>query len=410
MKNIFLLLILGNIFQLAIAQAPSNDIVIGHKDSLYSDVLQEARQIWVHVPFQGQDLYEKKTYPVVYLLDGPAHFSAVVSMIENLSSNLLCPEMIVVGIPNTNRTRDLTPRKGDDSHPFVSPEMAEISGGGENFLRFMKEELKPYVEANYPVNSFEMLIGHSFGGLLAMYAFKHQPDLFNAYISIDPSMWWSQETLLKEIKEASWTSEHQGKMLYLGIANTLTEGMTVEAALKDNTPMTGHFRALMQLHDHMLSSKGDMIKYEGKYYEKDDHGSVPFITEYDALRSFFDFYKLVMGPQDFINPAIDIAAKLQRHFEVISKEMGLTILPDESSVNQMGYQALEMNFLPKAQQLFEMNTKNYPNSFNTHDSLGDYYMAVKDWGKAKQCFKKALSLNPDSPSKQKLEEIEKQGN
>lgn len=409
MKNIVLLLILVSISQLAFSQVPSNAIVIGHKDSIYSDVLKEARKIWIHTPSGGDGLFAKKTYPVVYLLDGESHFPAVVSMIQSLSANSLCPEMVIVGIENTNRTRDLTPSKGDSKHPFVAPGMVEASGGGDNFLRFIKEELKPYVEANYPVNSFEMLIGHSFGGLLAMHAFKHQPDLFDAYISIDPSMWWSQEKLLNEILESKWTNKHQGKMLYLGIANTLEEGMTVEEALKDKGVMTGHFRGIMKLHDHIMTTKGDQIKYDGKYYEKDDHGSVPFITEYDALRFFFDFYKLVMGPQDFMNPAVDIAAKLEKHYKVVSEEMGLNILPDEFMVNQMGYNALQMQIFPKAKQLFELNTRNYPDSFNTFDSLGDYYLEVKDLENAKKCFQKAVDLNPDGPSKKKLEEIQNKG-
>lgn len=409
MRNILLLLILTSFSQLTFAQSPSNQIVIGHKDSIYSDVLKEARTIWIHVPNQGEGLFAKKTYPVVYLLDGEAHFPSVATMIQSLSANSICPDMIIVGIENTNRTRDLTPTKGDPSHPFVAPGMVEASGGGDNFLRFIKEELKPYVEANYPVNSFEMLIGHSFGGLLAMHAFKHQPDLFDAYISIDPSMWWSQESLLKEIKASEWTNAHQGKMLYLGIANTLEEGMSVEAALEDKGVLTGHFRALMQLHDHLLASKGDKIKYDGKYYENDDHGSVPLITEYDAVRFFFDFYKLVIGPQDFMDPSVDVAAKMQKHYKVVSKEMGMTILPDEFMVNQMGYNMLQMQMLPKAKQLFQMNTENYPNSFNTFDSLGDYYMAVEDMENAKKCFQKAVALNPDGPSKKKLEDLKNQG-
>ena len=108
-----------------------------------------------------------------------------------------------------------------------------------------------------------------------------------------------------------------------------------------------------------------------------------------------------------MDPSVDVAAKMQKHYNVVSKEMGMTILPDESMVNQMGYNMLEMQMLSKAKQLFEMNTKNYPDSFNTHDSLGDYYMAVEDLENAKKSFQKAVDLNPDGPSKQKLEDLKK---
>lgn len=410
MKKLIFSLFLCGLFSQVIAQHVSDEVVIGKKDSIYSKVLKEGREIWIHVPPQDTSIFQRKTYPVVYLLDGSAHFPAVVSMISQLSSNRLCPEMIIVGITNTNRTRDLTPTKGDASHPFVNPGMAKVSGGGDNFLQFIEDELMPHIKDNYPTNSFEMLIGHSFGGLLAMHAFQHHPQLFDAYVSIDPSMWWNKQQLLKEIQNSKWTAAHKGKMLYLGIANTLPTDMPFEVARKDTSFNTEHFRSITALNEHMKALASDKVKYAGKYYENDDHGSVPFITEYDALRFFFDFYRLNLGPPEFMNPSLDMAKLVQAHFENISEKMGMKVLPDEAEINGMGYTCLEMNLLDKAKQLLTLNTKNYPKSFNTHDSLGDYYMAVKDLANARKSFAASVRLNPASPSKEKLEALEKEGN
>ena len=114
-------------------QAPverSNDIVIGKIDSLYSKILDEPRNIWVYLPQSASNsIYTPSKYPVVYLLDGDAHFHSVSGMIRQLSTvngNTKVPEMIIVGIPNTNRSRDLTPTRVDidfwtgDSLPFAS--------------------------------------------------------------------------------------------------------------------------------------------------------------------------------------------------------------------------------------------------------------------------------------------------
>src|ERR1700742_152953 len=87
-----------------------NQIVIGKIDSLYSKTLGEERKIWVHVP-NGAPGGSKQRYPVVYLLDGDAHFPSVEGMIQQLTEvngNTVFPNMILVGIPNTNRLRDLT--------------------------------------------------------------------------------------------------------------------------------------------------------------------------------------------------------------------------------------------------------------------------------------------------------------
>src|SRR5882724_7629296 len=79
------------------------------KLTIKSSVLGEDRIILVRTP-PG---YEKSklAYPVLYMTDGDAHIGHTASTIEFLSRNGRMPEMIVVGITNTDRTRDLTPTK-----------------------------------------------------------------------------------------------------------------------------------------------------------------------------------------------------------------------------------------------------------------------------------------------------------
>ncbi|RZJ98791.1 MAG: alpha/beta hydrolase, partial [Flavobacterium sp.] len=92
-----------------------NRISIGTIDTVQSTILNEKRKVLVYVPkSSSNNAFATQTYPVVYLLDGDAHFTSVVGMIQHLSQvngNSFCPEMIVVGISNTARTRDLTPTK-----------------------------------------------------------------------------------------------------------------------------------------------------------------------------------------------------------------------------------------------------------------------------------------------------------
>ena len=88
----------------------NNNIVIGKVKTIESKVLNEKRDILIYTP---DGISEKKRYPVVYLLDGYSHFHSVVGLLHRLSLTNLCPEMIVVGITNTNRTRDLTPTKAN---------------------------------------------------------------------------------------------------------------------------------------------------------------------------------------------------------------------------------------------------------------------------------------------------------
>lgn len=387
----------------SIALCQSDNIVIGKIDSVYSEVLGESRNIWIYTPDNNDQLFSKKSSPVVYVLDGPAHFTAIVGMLQSLASNGVCPDMIVVGVPNTNRTRDLTPTKGIAPHQYLTPAMVEVSGGGDKFLDFMEDELMPYIESNYSTAPFKTLIGHSFGGLMAAYTFKHRPEMFNAYISIDPSMWWAKQGLLNEYKNSEFDDRHKNKMLFLSIANTFDGSLDAKQALEDHTMDTEHFRKIMELDDY-LNDHSQAFKYKGKYYENDDHGSVPFITHYDAFRFFFDFYKLKMTANDFMNPEIDLAGKMRNHYQQVSKFMNYTVLPDEATINGMGYQLMARKQFKNAEEIFKMNTINYPKSYNTYDSLGDLYLELGDKINANKNFKKSISLNPNSPSKDKLSE------
>jgi predicted alpha/beta superfamily hydrolase len=253
-------------------QAQSDDIVIGKVDSIYSKILKENRKIWIHVPAS------EGKFPVVYLLDGDGHFRSVVGMIHQLSTvnrNTICPKMIVVGILNTNRSRDLTPSKGDINHPYVDKALVERSGGGENFIAFMKQELFPYMESNYPVQPYRMFIGHSYGGLTVLHTLFHHTSLFNAYIAIEPSLWWGNQKLLNKIKRFPMDRRFDRISLYLGIANTMKAGMDTMQVLKDTTYSTMHIRSILEFKDLLVQKFKNKIRFKTKFYASDDHLSVP---------------------------------------------------------------------------------------------------------------------------------------
>lgn len=384
-----------------------NRIVIGKIDSIQSSILNEKRKIWVYVPGGGAiDIYSKQRYPVVYLLDGDGHFSSVVGMIQQLSTvngNMICPEMIVVGITNTDRTRDLTPTHIDVDPPYMDSASAKTSGGGEKFISFIEKELMPYIESNYPTEPYKMLIGHSFGGLTVMQTFVHHTKLFNSFICIDPSMWWDKQNLLKESKKILINNKFQGTSLFLGIANTMPEGMNINKVLNDTSVETRHIRSILKLRSYFEQNKQNSLKFQSKYYNDDSHGSVPLITEYDALHFLFDFYPLKMTFKDFTDTTTALLDKYEKHFSTVSKKMGYKVKPSEEQINSFGYEALGSKHYKKAAGFFKYNIDNYPESFNVYDSMGDYYEAVGDKLNAIKYFEKALSIKENADTRKKLE-------
>lgn len=63
-----------------------NEIVIGEKDTLFSKVLNEKREIWVSVPSDYRDNIPDTEFPVVLVLDGPDHFFSLGGMIDRFSN------------------------------------------------------------------------------------------------------------------------------------------------------------------------------------------------------------------------------------------------------------------------------------------------------------------------------------
>jgi len=388
----------------------SNDIVIGKIDSINSTILNEERKIWVHVPEDNSEgLHEKKNYPVVYVLDGDTHFDSVVGMLRQLSSvyrNGICPEMIVVGIPNTNRVRDLTPTKGKPG-PWVGPDRVANSGGGANFMSFIQKELIPYIDSNYPTQSYKMLIGHSFGGLTVMNTLVHQPNLFDAYVAIDPSMWWNDSKLLKKIKQHTFDEKYNKKSLYLGIANTMSKGMDISNVKKDTTYQTKHIRSILELNTFLKENQKE-LSFKGKYYENENHGSVPLITEYDAFRFIFDFYKLKAEREadEYLDPESNFLEKTVYHYIKISNVFKTKVSPDEGFINYLGYHRMKIKQFKQSEEFFKLNVANYPKSFNAYDSLGDFYAVNGVKEKAIENYKKSISLNKSSILITKIKELE----
>ena len=382
-----------------LVNAQSKNINIGTIDSVNSQILKEKRAVWIYKP---DNFDEQKKYPVIYLLDGDWHFISVVGMIQQLSyinGNTICPEMIIVGIPIKDRYRDLT--------PTCDTLFSKTSGGYSNFISFIKSELIPYIELNYPVAPYKIFIGHSLGGLTVMKTLIDSPNLFNSYIAIDPSMWWDNQISLKEAKKALSSNKFENKRLFLAIANNMNKGMDTLSVRKDKTRNTLAIRSNLELSDVLKANTINKLNYQTKYYVNESHGSIPLIATYDALHFLFDFYNFPLDKSDYADSTMTLAYRMENHYSNVSKKMGYQINPSESIINTLGYNALYMNNLKLAEYFFKLNIKNYPNSYNAFDSMGDYFVSIGDKKQAIKMFKQSLSIKENIETRQKLEKIEK---
>jgi len=375
------------------------EIITADFVTINSKILKEIRTAWVYNPGNKK---ESKTYPVIYVLDGESHFKSVVAMVEYLSGVNVIPPMIVVGILHANRMRDLTPTIEDS----VGDSAGEHSGGGENFISFIKNELFREIESKYSTAPYRILMGHSIGGLTVINTLIHHKNYFNAYVSIDASLWWDKHKLLKESKAVLAADNYTNKKLFLAIANRMEKGVDTSAVQKDTTENTELIRYNLELIRSIKNNQQDNLNFDYKYYADDNHGSVSFIAEYDAIRFIFNYYKFDLYARYLDNENIRLDTLLDAHYRNVSKQLGYNIKPAEDLVNGLAYHSLNTEQFTKSQYLFKMNVANYPESANVFDSLGDFYKDRGDRANAIKCYKQALLIKEIPETRDKLKKLQ----
>ena len=246
----------------------NNDIVIGKKINIHSTILNEERICLISLPDSYNDSSDvDKKYPILILLDGATFFTVTSRIVHFMSSernrNNFMPETIVVAIENIDRERDFTVTKIKTKRP-------NTMGGGRKFLNFIEKELVPHIDKNYRTKPYRTLVGHSLGGLLTLNSYMDKNSVFNAYISIDPSIWWNEEMMKSKVDSISTISLN--KKLYMATAN---QG---EDNYKRNKKRHDSLYALMN-----ENSKGD-LNFEMEYFEEENHRSVPLIAVYKGLK------------------------------------------------------------------------------------------------------------------------------
>jgi len=337
-------------------------ITIGEKVKIHSRILNEDRQLWIYLPnsyarFQNQ-------YPVLYLLDGGYHFHHVSGIVQFLAANNQIPEMIVVALLNTYRDRDLTPT------PVVD---LPGSGGADNFLKFMKDELFPYVEKNYRTQPFRVLVGHSLGGLFACHAGLSQPDLFQALIAISPWLIYDDNNLVKNAPAYIQNLPNEFRFLYLTAGDE-----------KNIVPAIEKFNQLL--------NASAPKKYDWKFVAMPDadHGSVVHLSVYHGLERLYADWKL---PFDLGKNAV---TTLTQHFGRLSQKLGYEVPIDENFLNRLGYQILTAKIYDQAIEVFKLNVEKHPESPNVYDSLGEAFETTGQFRLAHENYERAVKLGKET--------------
>jgi hypothetical protein len=261
-RNYLLLLILIGLGKSEVVLAQDVSIKLGVRETLQSEILQENRKLIIHLPDDYQT--SGKSYTVLYLLDGSEYglFNAISDL------RRLGREMIIVGIENTDRNRDMMPVVADG---YPGPPRAE------DFLSFIEKELIPFVENTYRTNGQRILKGQSLSGLFTLYALLTKPTLFEGYIG--NSAGWFEESnayfLALSEKAFQHPEDFQGRKIFM--ANSLIDNYDPDRVIH---------KQLADFSELIKTRLGDRISY--RYVTYDNYAHVPYPGFYDGIKFLFE--------------------------------------------------------------------------------------------------------------------------
>jgi predicted alpha/beta superfamily hydrolase len=344
--------------------ATADEISIGQRFELESKQMGELRSVLVHTPPNYS--LTKDAYPLLVVLDGNDHFAHVSAGVDFLSADERIPKMIVIGVPNTVRERDLVPPKVGASPP--------ANGGADKFLAFIAEELIPDIERRYRTRPYRVLAGHSNGGLFTIYTLTSRPELFNGYLPISPAF-NNQDGLAQRVEALFAANKALRADLFMTLANE--RGQNLGGAYE----MSGLFQ----------EKSSREFRWEFRRYPEETHGSIAMRSVYDGLQAIFNGYYLQDPFASFEQGGL---TALERHYAGVSDRLGYAVqLPERLLITV--FAALESRGrLDEATVVMKRAAELYPSSAYPNFYLGRIYSALGDRQQSNAYLEKALQLAP----------------
>ncbi len=350
-------------------------ITIGKTDRLFSKILNEWRPLEIALPPDFES--SEARYPLLIALDGGQFFQYPVSILYMMSPNYF-PEMVVVGIPNTDRFRDLNPMA--ERNPSALEDTAR-------FLGFLEKELLPYLEKKYRTRRYRILVGHSLAGLFTLYALLKKPGMFNAYIATSPSIRSEgAQKLLKALLDGMKPGDLKKKYLYV------SGGGAEPAELH---------RAIAGLDQHLKNGNFG-LEWRTDIFETEGH--VPIKGFYQGLRGLFPAW--IPTSKMFKEGTL---SQLLAHCKKNTERYGFEMLPPQDILWSFGRRSLREKKIEEAAKIFRYYVSIYPRQESGYIGLSDALTEAGKLEEAQKNLEKALKLRPDSEAvKERLKKLRQQ--
>lgn len=349
----------------------SETVTIGKKLSLYSEIIGEERPISVYAP---KGITKDERLFVIYLLDSQHHFHTVTGIVQSLIDYEQIPKTMVVGIETTNRPRDYLPKidgePKNNFQKFVQSKWPE--SGQQNFMKFLSDELFPFIDENYPTHPHRTLIGHSNAGTLALSALFERPELFTNYLTISPNGWWSYDEVVENSKKLTKKSRKKSK-LFITVSG---EG-------------SRFYTGTLELLSNMERNKPVNLDWQFKHYPDRTHmsGILPAIS--DGIEYLYSDFNFKVTPE-FAKYAKVSAVK--DYYSELKRQYGLEIpVPVDTYVELA---ELQQNNERSQEAILTLNqfVSDYPDYSYAHMRLAQGYAKIGKHDDSHKSFVHALTL------------------
>ena len=321
-----------------------------------SKIQNETRSIIVSLPKGYEET--KIRYPVLFILNASweMNFIKNASAVHYLYGSGISPNMIVVGICDTAYARDFLPHLGN----------------ADGFVKFLKEELIPYIDKSFRTTTFKILYGQSNAGLLATYVLLTEPETFDAYIASSPMYGWDEEFVTKHVKSFFQKKLKKKKYFYYNYGTKDFDRVV--------NSIPNFAKLLEDQNDSNLIWKLDVLENEGH---------VPFISLYNALKFIFPDYSL----SDEKIKEFDFN-QLEAYYKDLSKRYGCELEIPSSMLFEFAFKFMPEKDYDKVIEVLLKYTEIYPYSDSVYMRLGQIYYLKGEIEKSKKALLKADELNP----------------
>lgn len=179
-----------------------------------SQEVDDTFYVYIRLPKNYSENLNQR-YPILYLLDGDISFNMATSIVRYLQFGGDIPDLIIVAPAYGTLLSDDETNFRERDYTISKNERLAGSGGGKNYLNFLKKELIPLIDSSYRTNNQRIISGYSLGGLFTINILLNKPDLFESYIAGSPYLIEDIKMLLNKSHEIK--GYNSSKKLYVTV-------------------------------------------------------------------------------------------------------------------------------------------------------------------------------------------------